>query len=51
MISLIDGIFTLSAHLTILINNAMNAALSHGFRVVNVLRSEATILFEYQLHT
>ena len=37
MISLIDGIFTLSAHLTILINNAMNAPITHGLGVVNVL--------------
>jgi len=51
MVVLINGELALPAHLTILINNAMNAALSHGFRVVNVLRCEATILFEYQLHT
>ena len=37
MVVLINGKLALTAHLTILINNTMNAPITHGLGVVNML--------------
>ena len=42
--SLINGESALSAHLTILVNDTMNASFAHGLTIVNMLRRKGAIL-------
>jgi len=48
--SLANGKFALSAHLSILIHDAVDATVFHGLTVVNMLRREGAILARKYFH-
>jgi len=48
--SLPDGKPALAAHFAILVHHAMNASFAHGLTVVNMLRTEASVLAENQFY-
>jgi hypothetical protein len=50
LLSFSDGCSAGATHLAILVHHAVNASVTHGFAVVNMLRSETAILAKNQFN-